>query len=138
MKNQKGFTLIELMIVVAIIGILAAIAIPQYSRYQAKSKLTSGMAEAGALKTGIEDQVNQGTNPTLAGAGNSTAVTQNCTLAIAGNAGQPITSTCTIRNAPSSISTATVTWTRDVNGGWTCAVANVSDLTMAPRGCGGT
>ncbi|QBQ15037.1 pilin [Acinetobacter haemolyticus] len=51
---QKGFTLIELMIVVAIIGILAAIAIPQYQNYVTKSQVTRGIGELGNYKTMVD------------------------------------------------------------------------------------
>ena len=50
---QKGFTLIELMIVVAIIGILAAIAIPQYQNYVTKSKWASAVSAIGQMKVAI-------------------------------------------------------------------------------------
>ena len=50
-RNEKGFTLIELMIVVAIIGILAAIAIPNFMRYQAKSKQSEAKVNLGSIYT---------------------------------------------------------------------------------------
>ncbi len=52
MKGTKGFTLIELMIVVAIIGILAAIAIPNFLKFQAKSKQSEAKSNLGAIFTG--------------------------------------------------------------------------------------
>jgi type IV pilus assembly protein PilA len=52
LRSKKGFTLIELMIVVAIIGILAAIAIPNFLKFQAKSKMSEAKTNLGAIYTG--------------------------------------------------------------------------------------
>ncbi|MGV2704419.1 pilin [Aeromonas salmonicida] len=54
MKKQSGFTLIELMIVVAIVAILAAIALPAYQNYTKKAKFTEVIAATGAAKTAVE------------------------------------------------------------------------------------
>ena len=61
MNAQKGFTLIELMIVIAIIGILAAIAIPSYQNYIARTQVSEAVSLAGSLKTDIADNLQNGT-----------------------------------------------------------------------------
>ena len=61
---QKGFTLIELMIVIAIIGILAAIALPSYQDYLARSQMTEGLNLAGGQKSSVtEYRSNKGAWP---------------------------------------------------------------------------
>jgi type IV pilus assembly protein PilA len=63
-KLQKGFTLIELMIVVAIIGILAAIAIPAYQDYTIRAQVTEGLNLAAAAKAAVaESYLNKGVGP---------------------------------------------------------------------------
>jgi type IV pilus assembly protein PilA len=67
-KNAKGFTLIELMIVVAIIGILAAIALPAYQDYTVKSQAGSAYSEITGLKSAFEIAVNEGKDPSTTAA----------------------------------------------------------------------
>jgi type IV pilus assembly protein PilA len=118
-QAQKGFTLIELMIVVAIIGILAAVAIPAYQDYVAKSKFSAALAEVSAGKTPFEVLLNDGTTPTTAASLNMTSPTANCTLTVTGT-----TIACEIVGGPASVALKVITLTRDDAGAWSCA-ANV-------------
>jgi len=80
---QKGFTLIELMIVIAIIGILAAIAIPAYQNYVIRAQVAEGATLADGVKAAMADYfANKGTWPTLLGTG---ATGLNFTGAVTGN-----------------------------------------------------
>ena len=145
MKKQQGFTLIELMIVVAIIGILAAIAIPAYQDYIARSQVAEASTLIGGARTAIEEEVAQtGTFPTTEayltgdlGVRTSGEYVSSITPANTSTAGGgTLTATFNSSGISAAIQGATLIYTRDDGGAWTCDGASSSlDDKFLPKPC---
>lgn len=144
---QKGFTLIELMIVVAIIGILAAVAIPQYQNYIAKSQVSRVMGEVGSLRTALEtcmmDGKDFGSTPACdLGWSTSNLIGEESTSELQTGLSATIdlaANTASItadfgNNASAAISGGQLQWSRDDTGSWTCATQDIEDQ-YKPAGC---
>jgi type IV pilus assembly protein PilA len=154
MRTQRGFTLIELMIVVGIIGILAAIAIPQYQTYVAKSQVTRAMGEASYVKNEIEKCILEGKVTVGLGEGLCDPNAPGSTI-LTGTQGAPLppgfvggvpfatiggalansTVIATFgNNAMPILHGSAVEWTRSPSGTWTCSTPAIA-AAYKPAGC---
>ncbi len=119
-RIQKGFTLIELMLVVAIIGIMAAIALPTYQDFTIRTKVSELVLAASALKTSVTEKAQQdggvlasagvGLTVAITGKVSSGSVTDDGIITVAGNA-TTVGTAVTIVLTPSLATDGKVVWT---------------------------
>lgn len=129
--KQQGFTLIELMIVVAIIGILAAVALPAYQDYTVRARVSEGVVQASSAKATVSENLAADAAVPCAGA---PAGAGRTTLSCTGNQGGPVTISVSV------VADSTNTVTFDLVGtltaaGVTWVCNNASDANFVPAEC---
>jgi len=139
-KVQQGFTLIELMIVVAIIGILAAIAIPAYQDYTIRAQVSEGLNLAGAAKVAVTEYFqDRGTLPTSnteAGLGASNTIIGKYVDGVSVG-GSGVVTVGYGNSAHATLASGSLTMTPTDNSGsvsWVCAGSGIDDKHL-PAAC---
>jgi len=139
---QKGFTLIELMIVVAIIGILAAVAIPAYGDYTAKAQASEAFVLLDGLKTPYSEEMASGNWPASAPTGTVTSGKYVASIAATSSAigsgvGGILKATYAATGVNSKLTSHVVALVLDNNNGkWLCASSLATEI--KPKSCTGT
>lgn len=134
-QRQKGFTLIELMIVVAIIGVLSAVAVPAYKSHTAKTEVSAAVLSVKALLVNIDQEIiNKGTFPSsLNTIGASEKMNAMGLLALDADT-KKITFKW-VGNNNSISADETVTYTRSDTEGWSCQLSSGINADYQPKSC---
>jgi type IV pilus assembly protein PilA len=139
MRNsfQAGFTLIELMVVIAIVGILGAIALPAYQNYTIRAKVSEGLLAASACKVSVTEAIQSGA--TNVPANLCSGSTQYVESVVSGGDASSATVTVTLKGIDKNVDGKTIVYTGTVANatitGWACTTA--LEQKYVPSGCTG-